>query len=90
MRGLLWLRNAATEAGAAPFLMAQVATECWNLPGLKARIPAAVQATLMASVYFSKLNEPRSSSRFLTSSTSADTAVRKGCGNVQGEHPVSA
>ncbi len=58
--------------------MAQVATECRNRPGVKDGIPAAEQAPLMARVYFSKLKEPRSSSRFPASSTSAETAVRKG------------
>jgi hypothetical protein len=33
--GLLWLRKATTEAGSAPFSMAQVATECRNRPGVE-------------------------------------------------------
>jgi hypothetical protein len=56
--GLLWLRKSATESRAAPFSMAQVAAECWNRPGVKAGMPAAVQTHLMVGVYFSKLDEP--------------------------------
>jgi hypothetical protein len=50
--GLLLLRKAATEAGSAPFSMAQVATECRNRPGVKHGMPAALQAPLMARAYF--------------------------------------
>jgi hypothetical protein len=76
--GLLWLRKAATEAGSAPFSMAQVATECRNLPGVNGTMHDAFQVEMTAIPYFSRPKAPRSSSRFPASKTSADAAVRNG------------
>lgn len=47
-RGDLWLRNAATVAGSAPLLIAHVATEWRNRPGVNGEIPSALHAAVTA------------------------------------------